>query len=66
MDIALVSMALSQAKLQQQAGIAVMRKVMDSAEQNGAAMVKLLESSGVNGSELAEAPYLGANIDIRV
>lgn len=64
MDIALTSMALSKIKVQQQAGIAVMRTVMDTAKQDGAAAVRLLESSGVSSVERAIMPYLGANIDI--
>lgn len=65
MDIAAISIVLNQAKVQQEAGISVMKMVMDNFENNSVMMtdmigtnVKVLEQS-VNSS-------IGGNIDIKI
>lgn len=59
MDIILTSMSLSKAQLSNQTGILVMKKVLDTTEQQGQAMQVMLASAGVD-------PNLGQNIDIRI
>lgn len=57
MDIAAMSMAMSQVNLQQQASIRVMDKVMDESGTQTDSMVKMLEQS--------VSPHLGSNIDFK-
>ncbi len=65
MDIALLSMALSQGQIQQQVSLSVMKKALDQAQVGAEGLTKMLES--VDGSALQHAaqPHLGGNIDIR-
>lgn len=58
MDIAALSIALSQFKVAQSASISVAKMTMDTAKQSMDQQVKLMEQS-VN-------PNLGANIDIKL
>ncbi|MFC3800769.1 YjfB family protein [Cohnella sp. GCM10012308] len=58
MDIAAISTGLAMNDLRQQAGIAVLGKVLDTARQNSEALVQLTQS-------IAQ-PHLGGNIDVRV
>ncbi|MFD2332704.1 YjfB family protein [Cohnella sp. GCM10020058] len=58
MDIAAISTGLAMSDLRQQASIAVLGKVMDTARQNSEAIVQLTQS-------IAQ-PHLGGNIDVRV
>jgi hypothetical protein len=58
MDIAALSVYMSQANLSQQVSIAVTKKVMDVSDENCQNMIKMLETS-VN-------PNLGVNLDVRV
>lgn len=58
MDIAGVSMAMSQSKAMDQASIAVMKIAMNSGKENAQAMTDILERS--------VSPNLGQNLDIRV
>lgn len=57
MDIAALSMALSQMNVRQEATVSVMKKSMDQAETNGNSVVKMLEQS--------VQPHLGKSIDIK-
>lgn len=57
MDIAAMSMAMSQVNLQQQASIRVMDKVMDESGTQTDSMIKMLEQS--------VSPHLGSNIDFK-
>lgn len=67
MDIAAMSMAMSQAKLQQNVGFALMRHVMDTAEQNGDMISQLLSDTGdIQALEQAAQPHLGGNIDLKL
>ncbi|GAA0285575.1 hypothetical protein GGQ92_001076 [Gracilibacillus halotolerans] len=45
MDIGLLSIAMSQGKVQQQASISVIKHAMGNAEQQGEAIQKLIEST---------------------
>lgn len=63
MDIARLSMGMSQGKAIQQAKMSVLKMAMDTAKEQGAAMNKLLESSNVK-IERAVSPHIGGNIDI--
>lgn len=57
-SIAAASVGLKQAALGQAVSTSVMKTALDTGRQNGADMVKLLQS--------AATPHLGANIDIQV
>lgn len=67
MDIAAMSMAMSQSKLQQNVGFALMKHVMDTAEQNGDMISQLLSETGnMQALEQAAQPHLGGNIDLKL
>lgn len=64
MDIAALSIIMNQAQLKQDAGIAVLRKAMDAAEQGGTLVNQMLDK--VNQGHTAtqsKLPHLGNNID---
>lgn len=65
MDIAALSIGLSQMKVAQQKGIAVMKLAMDSAENQTANLTQMLEA-GTGSMELSLTPFLGSNIDVSV
>lgn len=65
MDIAALSMVLSQGKVQQQAGLSVMKMAMDVATENGNS-VAVMASDMSKAMESSVQPNLGANIDIQV
>lgn len=65
MDIAAMSIGLSQAKAQQQASVSVMKLAMDASQAQAEMLNKLAASSG-KAIELAVNPNLGSNIDISV
>ncbi len=58
MDIAGMSVSMNQANILQNVNLSVMRKSLDQMQQNGDALIKMMESS-VN-------PNVGQNIDIRL
>lgn len=58
MDIPALSVAMSQSKVNSDYGVAMLKKTLDTVEESGASMIKMMEQS-VN-------PNLGQNIDIRV
>ena len=58
MDIAALSTMMSLNQAQNDAGVAILSKQLDSMEDMGDAMVKALEQS--------VTPHLGANIDISI
>ena len=60
MDIALLSMAMSQVNTGQQVSLSVMKQAKETAEVQGEAVVKLLHSA----NQIAIHPHLGKNIDI--
>ncbi|WP_281863645.1 YjfB family protein [Planomicrobium okeanokoites] len=57
MDIAALSMALSQMNVRQEATVSVIKKSMDQAETNGDSVVKMLEQS--------VQPHIGISIDLK-
>lgn len=59
MDIAELSVAMSQSSVQQSAGIALIKKAMDNGEQNAMQMTEMMQSNAVD-------PNLGRYIDARV
>ncbi|MCP3032896.1 YjfB family protein [Halobacillus sp. A1] len=59
MDIAAVSMAMSQVGVQQQTSLAVMDKVKDQTEEKGADMIEMLSESA------APHPSKGLQIDVK-
>ncbi|MED1603086.1 YjfB family protein [Alkalihalophilus marmarensis] len=64
MDIALLSMALNQGQVPQQASMAVMKKAMGNAEQQGEAQQKLMHSADAKAIQQAAQPHLGSAIDL--
>ncbi|MBU9672622.1 YjfB family protein [Planococcus sp. CP5-4] len=57
MDIAALSMSLSQMNVRQEASVLVTKKAMDQAEANSASVVKMLEQS--------VQPHIGSSIDLK-
>lgn len=66
MDIAAMSMNLSQAKISEMAGISVMKMAMDTSKENANAMAEMLSSSSVQVMEKSVTPHLGNTIDIKL
>lgn len=66
MDIALISMALNQGQIQQQASMSVMKMAMGNAEQQGAALQELMSTTNAAAIQQAAQPHLGGNIDLKV
>ena len=62
MDIAALSMAMSQNKIISDVGTAVLSKAIDTGEQMGASIVNMIDRS----MELSVNPNIGSNIDISV
>jgi hypothetical protein len=65
MDIAGLSMSLSQMKAAQQVSISVMKLSMDTAKNQGSEMVQMIQSN-TRMLEQSVTPHLGASIDIRL
>ena len=65
MDIAALSVLMSQGQVQQQAGVSVMKIAMDVASSQGDMMTSLL-SETAKSLEMSVQPNLGATVDIRV
>lgn len=65
MDIAGMSMLLSQAKVKQQASLSVMKIAMDTSKQRVTDLVQMLQQNN-KALEQAVQPHLGSNIDIRL
>ena len=57
MDIAALSMALSQVNVRTEANISIMKKTIDQAETNGQDVVKMLKQS--------VQPHIGGMLDIK-
>ena len=57
MDIAALSMALSQMNVRQEASVLVTKKAMDLAETNSASVVKMLEQT--------VQPHIGGSLDLK-
>ncbi|WP_077624769.1 YjfB family protein [Sediminibacillus massiliensis] len=65
MDIAALSMALSQSSVRQDANLSLMNKVMDQAEHKSQGMIDMMQHSSVKAMQQAAQPHLGASIDIK-
>ena len=66
MDIAALSMGLSQMKVAQQASISVMKMAMDTAKGQASDLASMLESSTTKVSDNSLTPHLGRNRDTNV
>ena len=66
MDIAALSMGLSQMKVAQQASISVMKMAMDTEKGQTSDLASLLESCTTKVSDNSLTPHLGRNIDTNV
>ncbi len=62
MDIPALSMALSQNRLLNDVGVAVLSKSLDTMESAGEALVSTIDAA----AELSVNPNVGANFDMRV
>lgn len=58
MDIAGLSMTMSQSKFMEQASLSVMKLALNAGKENAAEMTKMLEQS--------TDPNLGRNLDVRI
>ncbi|MFD2442695.1 YjfB family protein [Bacillus sp. CGMCC 1.16607] len=65
MDVALLSMALNQGQVQQQASISILKTAMDQAEGNADFVNKMLEESDLRALQYAAQPHLGGTIDLK-
>ena len=65
MDIAALSVMMSQGQVQQQAGVSIMKLAMDTASTQGEMMTALLDETA-KSMELSVQPHLGGSVDIRV
>ena len=63
MDIAGLSMGLSQSRFMSNVGVAVLAKSLDQAENVGSMLTDLIDSAAM---ERSVNPELGGNIDIRI
>lgn len=66
MDVALLSMGMSQGQVRQEASVSLMKKSMNQAEKQGAALEKLMASADVQKMEQAAQPHLGGKIDVKL
>jgi hypothetical protein len=64
MDIASLSMNLSQTKIMQDASLSVMKISMDTTKTNAAGLTEML--SQTKDLEMSVQPNLGGNLDIRI
>ena len=65
MDIAALSVMMSQGQVQQQAGVSVMKMAMNVASTQGEMMTALLDETA-KSLELSVQPHLGGSVDVRV
>ena len=62
MDIPALSMAMSQSKLMNDFGVAMLSKSLDNMQDMGATMIETMEES----MELSVNPAIGGNFDLRI
>ncbi|GAB3065764.1 YjfB family protein [Virgibacillus ainsalahensis] len=62
MDIAATSVVMANQQVRSDAGLAVMRNVMDTFEQQGVQLMEMLEQP----SQPASHPSLGSKIDLHI
>ena len=65
MDIAALSMGLSQMKVSQQASVSVMKMAMDTAKGQMADLTQMMDTN-TRMMEQSVNPHIGANIDIKL
>lgn len=65
MDIAALSMGLSQMKVSQQASVSVMKMAMDTAKGQMADLTQMMDAN-TRVMEQSVNPHIGANIDIKL
>ena len=65
MDIAALSVMMSQGRVQQQADVSVMKLAMDVASTQGNMMASLIDETA-KSLELSVQPHLGGSVDVRV
>lgn len=65
MDVALLSMALSQGQVHQKASLSILKTAMDSAQGNADFLNQMMSETDVRAIQQAAQPHLGANIDIK-
>lgn len=58
MDIAELSIVMSQSRVEESAGIALMKKAMDTGKENAAQMTEMMKNAAVD-------PNLGQHLDVR-
>ena len=63
MDIAALSMAMSQNKIMSDVGTAVLSKAIDTGEQMGQSIVNMIDRSAM---EVSVNPAVGSNFDMSV
>lgn len=63
MDIAAVSMALSNISMQSQVGTAVLDKAMETNEALGDGLIQMMDASAM---ELSVNPDIGSNLNLRI
>lgn len=59
MDIAALSMVMSQSRVQQSAGISLMKMAMDTSKENATQITEMIKNSAVD-------PNLGSHLDVSV
>ncbi|MCR6105753.1 YjfB family protein [Salipaludibacillus agaradhaerens] len=64
MDIAALSIGMSQMKVQQQVDVSLLKKVMDTSGQKTEFIDKMLDGASVKNMEMSVQPHLGSSIDI--
>ena len=65
MDIAALSVMMSQGQVQQQAGVSVMKMAMNVASTQGEMMTALLGETA-KSLEMSVQPHLGGSVDVKV
>ncbi|MGO1368455.1 MAG: YjfB family protein [Senegalia sp. (in: firmicutes)] len=65
MDIAALSMALSQAQVKQQASLSVMKLAMNKDQTHMNDMMKMLDTN-TKTMEMSVKPHIGGSIDIKL
>lgn len=59
MDIAVLSMVMSQSRVQESAGISVMKMAMNTEEETASQMMEMMK-------DISQDPNIGQNLDVRV
>ncbi|MGJ9385665.1 hypothetical protein CR203_16800 [Salipaludibacillus neizhouensis] len=65
MDIPALSMGMSQMNVQQQASLSLMKKAMDTSDQQVDFVAEMVEQPSIQKLEQAAQPHLGASVDFK-